>query len=193
MAEDCDEQSSNGQPPTSPPLELTAILGALSNQLSSLDKSIQAQLRDNEQRLVRENETFKANVKTEIDDPRRLILSNQTVQSATPTLSPTTNPITSPTIPTGVLPQISTSASSTPSDPQSQLMTLMVELFTKLTTVLSERSMLNPRVTGQSLPVIPRSFAHGIWQFLLRYHFLLGKSFTMCLPTILSILQPMSL
>ena len=49
-------------------VDLTDILGALSSQISSLDRSIQNQLRDSEIKLLQENEAFKKNVKEEIDD-----------------------------------------------------------------------------------------------------------------------------
>jgi len=49
-------------------VDLTDILGALSSQISSLDRSIQIQLRDSEIKLLQENEAFKKNVKEEIDD-----------------------------------------------------------------------------------------------------------------------------
>jgi hypothetical protein len=134
-------------------VDLTDILGALSSQISSLDRSIQNQLRDSEIKLLQENEAFKKNVKEEIDDLRRFIMSTSgslpTQVSPSSSLPSVPSPVPNVTssisssIPVGLssTPNISSSVSTpAPTDVHSQMMLLMAESFSKLSSVLTEKN-----------------------------------------------------
>jgi hypothetical protein len=139
MEEDCEDNHSDVSN-TPSPVALTSILSALSNQIATLDRSIQVQLCDNEQRLVQENEDFKTNVKAKIDDLRCLILSNQNVTPLLNTPSPSSNASCPSNVTISASSHGPSMAPPIPSDPQSQMMALMVESFTNLSKALSDKS-----------------------------------------------------
>jgi hypothetical protein len=148
MEADCkDHPSTLSSTSLSLMVDITQLLGTLSNQISTLDRSLRAQLHENELKILQDHEEFKINVKAEIDDLRRLILTNQNVSMSANTSSnppvvitsspPVVNP--SPTLGSTVTPPIISPPSPLPGNSQSQMMAMMVESFTKLSTALTEK------------------------------------------------------
>jgi len=161
MEGDCKEGSS---PPVikndddSKITQLFTILSQQITQLSTQNMAIQDQLRENEnmlltrfQTVVQDNETFQQSLRSEMDELRHLI-SSQTqptcpprpVPQASHTYAATNSTISdsngasnqsSPTIPTMV---VSPSALIS-TDPQANMLLLLAESFTKLTSALNEK------------------------------------------------------
>jgi len=61
------------------------------------------------------------------------------------------------------------------SDPQTQMMLLLADSFSKLSTTLGEKG-LESKQSGLVLLEIPRNFVHGIFQLWHNFPFLLGRN-----------------
>jgi len=141
--------------------KLFTILLQQITQLSSQNMTIQGQLRENEhkismkfQMVVQENESFKQSMRSEMDELHNLISSQS--QSISPSRqaslvsSPSSKVNSSASSNNGSqsqppIPGITTIVSpSVPisSDPQANMLLMLAESFTKLTSVLSDKSDL---------------------------------------------------
>jgi hypothetical protein len=80
MEKDCDDHSLQ-QGSSSPSVDLSQFLHTLSNQITTLDRSIQCQLKDNETRISQENEIFRSSIKTEMDELRQLVYAQRNLPS----------------------------------------------------------------------------------------------------------------
>jgi len=174
MEGDCKEGSSskmikNDEDPKI--TELFTILSKQITQLSSQNITIQDQLRDNEHKIstkflmvVQENESFKQSMRSELDELHNLILSQS--QPISPSRQATSvssssskmnsgassnNGSQSPPPISGITTIVSPSVLIS-SDPQANMLLMLAESFTKLTSVLSDKSDLKssdrPKFSG---------------------------------------------
>jgi len=151
MEEDCKEPVDNLKVPRDE-VNIGQLFTNLSNHITTQVTSIQDQIVQNKvemshefQRIVQENEAFKGDIRAELDGFRQLLiqhqLSSQPVLVPTPqTTLPSPLLVVSPSVPD---PQVSSQstvvAPEVASDCQTQMMKMLTDSFSKLSTVLSEK------------------------------------------------------
>jgi hypothetical protein len=174
MEGDCKEGSSSKMIKNDEDPKITQLFTILSKQitqLSSQNITIQDQLRDNEHTIstkfrmvVQENESFKQSMRSELDELHNLILSQS--QPISPSRQATSvssssskmnsgassnNGSQSPPPISGITTIVSPSVLIS-SDPQANMLLMLAESFTKLTSVLSDKSDLKssdwPKFSG---------------------------------------------
>jgi hypothetical protein len=158
MEADCEDLSDTKPGPgSSSPVDIEKLFSIftlqITNQITTQTNLLRDELRDNELCMVQDIETFQTEMREEISELRSLLHASQSQSSSgvssnanpsmpsVPILSTSLPGInsssSSPILP---VPQVSVSNSSSPSttDLQSQMMLLMAESFSKLSTVLVE-------------------------------------------------------
>jgi hypothetical protein len=160
MEADCEESSSANMASVDT-FDITQLFAALSSQMMAQNNSIQEQIMQNDlkistdfQKVIQANDDFKKDVRAELDDLRRLLSQYQNISSpssnltsATITSSTTTPVISAPTtIPSSSSSttisnaSISSLGSSSSTDVQTQMMMMLTESFSKLSTILVDKT-----------------------------------------------------
>jgi hypothetical protein len=111
-------------------------------------------------RFIQENEMFKQDVKDELQELRQLIATNHSTPIPAPSPLSTTIPtrvdttVTSPSLNTSSTTNIATSAAQPNLDVQTQTMLMLTESFSKLSTVLQDKTSDSkidwPKFSGDS-------------------------------------------
>jgi hypothetical protein len=141
-------------------IDITKLFAALSSQITVQNSNLQDQIRRNDskisaefQTVVQANKEFKSEVRSELEDIRRLFnqLQNVTNPSATLISPPVSNSTFNQVVPSSN--SVSSNSSSTTDDLNSsptspsiqdtstQMMKLLTESFSKLSTVLADKQM----------------------------------------------------
>jgi hypothetical protein len=158
MEEDCEEKSASTLNGTSPSVYIEKLFMAFTNQIANQiiiqTNSLRDEIRENELQITQDNESFQTEMRDEINALHNLLQGQQvSLAGMTSTTSPcplSAGPGLSP-LPTGSSPNISSpmisvsqGSSTNATGPQvsgdihSQMMLMMAESFSKLSTVLSE-------------------------------------------------------
>jgi len=154
MESDCEDKSPDSKM-SKDMIDFTQILQTLSHQISNQNASIQEHIARNDsnfQRVVQDNEDFKRDVRAELDDLRSLLAhqgsgTSASMQSRSSGIS--NESATSSSSPS-VHATVSTSSSASPNamlqgvtapvnDVQNQMLLMLTESFTKLSSVLSDK------------------------------------------------------
>jgi hypothetical protein len=126
-------------------INIAQMIANLSNQVTNQTQSLEGKISRDFSKVIEDNESFKNDVRAELDgirqlldkynitsDPNAAVSSVPVVSSGTSTSSP------QGLISSNVPPQVTPSVSS--SDPQTNLMLMLTETFSKLTTTLAEKN-----------------------------------------------------
>jgi hypothetical protein len=159
MEADCKDTSSDPMA-SSENVSITKLFAALSSQITVQNGNLQSQIMQNDSRIsaefqmvVQANEDFKSEVRSELDDIRRLFTQLQNTANPNPTppsnqVSNSTNNqvISSSNSVSSHSSSTTTSMHSCPtspinSDTQTQMMKLLTDSFSKLSTVLADKQM----------------------------------------------------
>ena len=156
MEEDCeDKQVPMGTSSTLINIEklFTVFTNRIADQIVTQTNTLRDEIRENESRMVQENEIFKTAMRNELNDLQALLHVHQSPSpsSMLPTSSSSAFPVQTTSVPQagsipslspqpGLTPQSSTMGSSVSqaTDIHSQMMFMMAESFSKLSTVLAE-------------------------------------------------------
>jgi hypothetical protein len=153
MESDCEDQGKSSSLATNGP-DTTQLFASLSAQMTYQTTSLQDELSTDFSNVVQANDVFKKEVRAELDE-LRLLIAQQGIKSETlvaSNLSPPSVPVmSSPTIPCSnsdtsgknmsiPVQSISTSSPLPSVDVQAQMMTLLTESFSKLSSVLVDKN-----------------------------------------------------
>jgi hypothetical protein len=137
--------------------DIMNMLSLISPKMMDTIQDLQNQLTQNElkftlelQRISAENETFRQNILTSIHAPP-LAVNNMVAQVPTTIASSSTTPSPSP---------LSTRQSNTPLDFQNQMMMMLTETFTKLTTVMTDTKTSETKADWLKFSGDTRKFRH---------------------------------
>jgi hypothetical protein len=142
-------------------LDITKLFAALSSQMTAQNYSIQEHIKRNDlkittdfQTVIQANEDFKNDVRAELEDIRHLLTQHQVTTNSTPkiTSAPVTSTTFNPVISDSA--SVSSDSSSTTTsndlqfssksppnkDVQTQMMMMLTETFSKLSTVLVDKT-----------------------------------------------------
>jgi len=175
MEADCEDHTESKPPmPSLQPVDLERLFSVftsqISTQLTSQTSLLRDEIRFNESRIIQENEDFKLEMREEIDNLRRLLHTqqerlsdNSSMQapmavSSTPDIAVSSDTVSSGPVsatPPVVSSSSTTSNTSTPTpDLHAQMMLMMAESFSKLSTVLAESKTDSksdwPKFSGES-------------------------------------------
>jgi hypothetical protein len=159
MEADC-KDSTSANMASAENVDITKLFAALSSQMTAQNYSIQEHIKRNDlkittdfQRVIQANEDFKNDVCSELEDIRRLLTQHQVTTNSTPkiTSAPVTSSTTNPVISDSA--SVSSDSSSTTTsnalqfssksptnDVQTQMMMMPMETFSKLSTVLVDKT-----------------------------------------------------
>jgi len=153
MEEDCEELLDNDRP-TQNMADISQLFVSFSHQMSSHMDQLQAQLQLNNQKISQAQDSFKQEVRAELDELRSLIA---TQQQTSLNITPPTPSIKSPSAPSPVSsgsnmfpnltlvtgtasPNIVPMTNAGSLDVLPQMMLMLTESFSKLSTVLGDRT-----------------------------------------------------
>jgi hypothetical protein len=145
MEADCQDTKPSSFLDPDQPDAMQRLFTSLSNHISLQTDRIQEQLQLNDMKLTITQENFKTEVQNELDNFRALLVSHYpSIVSQPSDLSPqpatvvSSNPTVSSGLPSPV-PMSQSVVSNVPGDIQSQMMLMLTESFSKLSTVLTDQ------------------------------------------------------
>jgi len=153
MEEDCDDTLVTTTA-TTDMSEISKFLASLSSQMISHMDRLQEQLLVNDRKISQTQECFKQEVRDEIDQLHQLLLStngsasnqvqsavNNNVTATSSTVSSSNNQVSSTNTILGTCtPSVNPTAGMSSTDVQSHMMLMLTESFTKLSTILGEKT-----------------------------------------------------
>jgi hypothetical protein len=149
MEEDCEEHGSSA-PISMNSNDINHLFTSFSSQLTNYMDRLQTQLMVNDMKVAAMQETFQQEIWSEMDILRQMVASQPSANSIpvpNPTATPAVIPSSSPLVVSFPTPTSNGPLSSTPpvsglpsNDVQAQLMLMLTESFSKMTTIMAERS-----------------------------------------------------
>jgi hypothetical protein len=141
MEADCEDVKLESLPHASSPDQMQQLFASLSDHISAQTNLIQLQIQQNDTKLTLAQNQFKEEVRQELDTFRNMLLTQQGISSS-PVVTNSPPVVSDPSTSTSASTQVSTSptvASNSSTDLQAQMMLLLSESFSKLSTALGDQ------------------------------------------------------